>query len=434
MSLIRNGTLLFAILRPIVRSGARIFMRRIQVVGLEDFPTDKPVVLIANHQNAMLDPVLLCVFTPKQLHWLARADVFKNPFIRKILTQLNMMPVYRERDGVENIRDENNKIFEECFERLKDGAVISMFPEGTHRGKKQLLTFKKGLGRLAVGAIDSGKLSTDLYILPVGLDYSTYYDFGPEFLIKVGEPIKANQFYSPENPSGSVNSLIDVSSKALSRLIIDINDDKTHDDVIALRDLCFVASGENSLALQFDFYKRFSIEVMESDFLKPLGKDVEIYLDGIKSNQLNERESAVDSTEQFLRICLLGLFLPVYLAGRTFYLPVERWINYFVSSKVKDPLFFNSLRLAFWTFLAPLYSVLILSIIGLVVGWSLKQALLIIALIMLSGRIALGWLRLYNRWRDARNWIKFVSSNDERSRQWKITRHNILTALYSLKK
>lgn len=434
MPLIKNGTLLFAILRPIIRSGARIFMRRIQVVGLENFPTDKPVVLIANHQNAMLDPVLLCVFTPKQLHWLTRADVFKNPFIRKILTQLNMMPVYRERDGVENIRDENNKIFEECFQRLGDGAVICMFPEGTHRGKKQLLTFKKGLGRLAVGAIDSGKLSTDLYILPIGLDYSTYYDFGPECLIKVGEPIKANPFYSQENPSGSVNSLIDASFKALSGLMIDISDDKTHDNVIALRDLCFVASGENSLALQFDFYKRFSIEVMESNFLKPIDRDVEVYLDGIKSNQLNEKESAVDSTEQFLRICALGLFLPVYLIGRTFYMPVERWINYFVSSKVKDPLFYNSLRLAFWTFLAPLYSVLILSIIDFVVGWSLKQSFLIIALMMLSGRIALGWLRLYNRWRDARNWIKFISSNDERSRQWKIARHNILTALYSLKK
>ncbi len=433
MSLIKNGTLLYAVLRPILRSGARIFMRRIHISGMEKFPQDKPVILISNHQNAMLDPVLLCVFAPKQLHWLARADVFKNPLIKKVLFKINMMPVYRERDGVENLRDENNKVFEECFSRLGNGAVISLFPEGTHRGRKELIPFKKGLGRLATGALESKKISPDLCILPVGLDYSSYYDFGPELLIKVGDPIRVIDFYTEENSLSSANDILLESASALNNLMINIIGDEWYDEMIALRDICFVASGESRLDKQFDFYRAFT-ENARNGFMQQHQSDIEVYLKGVTRYALDERESSVDSTEQFLRLSLLALFLPVYLLGRTFYFPIERLINGFVRKNVKDPLFYNSIRLAFWTILGPIYTVVAVSIIGIIASWTLKNTFIIIALVMLSGRIALEWVRLLQRCRNANKWLKFVTSKSEEANQWISARTNILNALCSFKK
>ena len=55
-----------------------------------------------------------------------------------------MLPVYRERDKVEGMFDKNDQIFKECYARIASGAVIALFPEGTHRGRKQLFQFKKG--------------------------------------------------------------------------------------------------------------------------------------------------------------------------------------------------------------------------------------------------------------------------------------------------
>jgi 1-acyl-sn-glycerol-3-phosphate acyltransferase len=123
----------YEMLRPFVWSGIHFFFRRVVIAGAHRVPKNRPVIIVANHQNALLDPVVLCVSTTSQLHWLTRADVFKQPLVNRFLRRINMLPVYRERDRVANLHDRNNEIFQQCYTRLKDNAVIGIFPEGTHR-------------------------------------------------------------------------------------------------------------------------------------------------------------------------------------------------------------------------------------------------------------------------------------------------------------
>ena len=428
--------LLYGTLRPIVRLGARVFMRRLVITGLENFPKDKPVILISNHQNAMLDPVLICVFTPKQLHWLARADVFKNPLVKKILSRLNMMPVYRERDGVDNIREENQKIFEECFRRLSKNAVVAMFPEGGHRGRKQLSPFKKGVGRLSLGAMEFLG-DKDIYILPVGLDYSGYYDYHPEFYLEVGSPISLKPFYekSKVDFNGAMNDLIAKGTEELQNLMIDVKDEKSYDWIMKMRELVMSVASDGSFKSQFKYYREFTKKATTSDFVSKNENLIEQYFSLNEKHRLDELENNVTISKQFLRLVLLGFLLPIYLLSRTFYLPIERFIEGFVKKNIKDLLFKNSIRMAFFTFLGPIYTIAIFSIVSIFLGWTFSTTLLIIASTMVGGRLAIAWLRIYNRWQKGRRWLRWNKNiNSTEFENWSKLRSGILSRISELMK
>ncbi len=428
--------LLYGILRPILRIGARVFMRRMVITGLENFPLNQPVILISNHQNAMLDPVLICVFTPKQLHWLARADVFKNPFIRKILHRINMMPVYRERDGMENIREENQRVFEECFRRLNGDAVIAIFPEGGHRGKKQLTSFKKGLGRLSFGAMDflNGK---DIAILPVGLDYSGYYDYHPEFYLEIGKPISLQSFYqkSKIDCNTAMADLIATSTDALQALMIDLKKEEYYDWGIKMRELVMSNAPHHSFESQFKHYREFTKRAEKNNFFEENIQTISQYFAINEAQGIDELENNVTSGKQWGRLLLLGLLLPIYFLARSFYLPVERFVEGFVKKNIKDLLFKNSIRMAFFTFLGPIYTAVVVSILGAFLGWTFSTSLLIIASALIAGRLAIAWLRIYHRWQKGNRWLRWNKNSASADfESWSKLRVTILTCLNDLMK
>lgn len=410
-----KNSIVYAILRPIVELGARIFMRQLSIRGMEHFPKDKPVLLISNHQNAMLDPVLLCVLLPRQLHWLTRSDVFKKGFVERFLHQLNMMPVYRERDGVDDLRSKNQMIFEECYRRLSGGAVIAMFPEGTHRGRKQLIPFKKGLARLVFGAHQADV--KDLHILPIGLDYSGFYDYHPELVMRVGKPIAVNQYVTNGESAQEMNRLLADTRSALSSLMIDVQKDECYDAIIGLRELVMTAAPAKGFGNAFDYYLSFSKRFEENADAHIIQIATE-YLEISSRFKIDDLEANTSSGKQNMRLIGLGIFLPIYLIGRTVYAPLERRIERFIKKAIKDLLFKNSLRLALYTFLAPLYTVLLCIIPALILDWSFITTICIIAILMIFGRLAIFWLRMYHRWRKGNRWLKWMKTASAERKQW----------------
>ena len=90
----------YGVLKQITGFIHHLFYRRIFVHGIENIPTDKPVIFAPNHQNALMDPLIILYTTPFQTYFLARADIFKRPMLRKLFTFFKMLPVYRIRDGI----------------------------------------------------------------------------------------------------------------------------------------------------------------------------------------------------------------------------------------------------------------------------------------------------------------------------------------------
>jgi 1-acyl-sn-glycerol-3-phosphate acyltransferase len=166
----RRISILYAIMKPCVNWAIRLFYRNLHVRNSAQIcNVGAPVLLISNHQNALMDPLLCCITSPKQLNFLTRADVFKNPVAKKVLTGLNMLPVYRPHDKV-NIIESNAPTFRESLTRLENNQIISLFPEGTHQPDQNLKPFKKGAARLIGDVFDAGKCDKIILCILVILD------------------------------------------------------------------------------------------------------------------------------------------------------------------------------------------------------------------------------------------------------------------------
>lgn len=95
---------------------------RFRIFHADRVPRTGGVVLICNHQS-FLDPVLATVALPRECHYMARDTLFKQPLFRRMIDSLNAFPVKRGSADVGAIK--------ETLKRLKRGALVTVFPEGT---------------------------------------------------------------------------------------------------------------------------------------------------------------------------------------------------------------------------------------------------------------------------------------------------------------
>ena len=81
-----------------------IFYRKISVIGKKNLPKDTPLFFAPNHQNALMDALIILCSIKEQPVFIARADIFKNKTIARILIAMKILPAYRIRDGKENLK------------------------------------------------------------------------------------------------------------------------------------------------------------------------------------------------------------------------------------------------------------------------------------------------------------------------------------------
>jgi|GEM_PF-3631479 len=179
----KKGSFWYSMLRIWVWYFLRKFYSRIEVSGIKKLPATGPVLLLANHRNALMDALLLGCINPRPINFLARSSVFRLPF-DGVLRYLNMLPVYRERDGWDSL-EKNNGVFEECSMRLAGGEVIAIFPEGRHHQEEYLFPLKKGFARIGYEALVNN--CGGVYIQPVGINYEKIQAYNRRVYIRYGD-------------------------------------------------------------------------------------------------------------------------------------------------------------------------------------------------------------------------------------------------------
>ena len=110
---------IYAFLRHYVDFMLRMAYRRIKYVGLEKVPADGAVIYAPNHTNALMDALVILAMDRKQKVFVARADIFRNPKVAKILRFLKIMPIMRIRDGMDEVR-KNTEIIHKSVDVLLD--------------------------------------------------------------------------------------------------------------------------------------------------------------------------------------------------------------------------------------------------------------------------------------------------------------------------
>jgi 1-acyl-sn-glycerol-3-phosphate acyltransferase len=203
-----------------------------KVVGRENIPKNKPIMLLANHQNALMDPLMIAINCRVKPFFLARSDLFKNPLVSTFLHYLQMMPIYRFRDGRETLKN-NPAIFKKCGDLLVQGETVMLFPEGNHGILRRVRwPMRKGFVRMIFCALEK-EPDLDIRILPVGLNYLKAEGFPDSVSMYIGKDFAVQDYYDPNDLTESEIKLKDEIYKRLKVLTTHIPDEETYDNVLA---------------------------------------------------------------------------------------------------------------------------------------------------------------------------------------------------------
>lgn len=173
---------------------AAVFYRRVEVRGLRHLPPRGPVILCANHVNALADGIVVQSTCPRPIHPLARSGLFRNPLLRPVLRAIRAIPIYRRRTGAdEDVRSKNADSFRRIFETLAEGRVVLIFPEGQSHSDPMLRPLKTGAARLALGLrehMGTGEHDAEAQVVPVGLLFTRKGRFRSNVLVRYGKPLR----------------------------------------------------------------------------------------------------------------------------------------------------------------------------------------------------------------------------------------------------
>jgi 1-acyl-sn-glycerol-3-phosphate acyltransferase len=384
----KNWSIIYKICYAIVRTGMRTYFKRYELHNFEQLPKDTGLLFAANHQNAFLDPIVLAAHLKKPVYFLTRADIFKKKLVNKILRKVHMLPVFRQRDGVDTV-EKNKGTFNQCHDILYNKEHVLIFPEGNHNYKKNLRTpLKKGISRIALGAAEKYNFKMKLYIIPLGIDYSNHFNMNAEMLSTVGKPIDVSDYYQAyqKNPTDTINKLNKEIALQLEEIMLDIKDQENYQAIYNLLHKFPIQSKKKTISNKVNFQRELlqkieSIQCNNSEQYHLLINNIESLFQTTKKHSLrpylfSKKEKEQNSKNIIIGGALLFLLLPFHLIGLLInYLPYKSPV-WFVQSKVKDIHFHSSLKLVLGVVFFGLFWGILLLFIGLVFGWKINLCFL----------------------------------------------------------
>lgn len=127
---------------------------RVKIIGKENVPKEGSLIFCGNHRT-YLDPPLIVVTAGRDMRFLAKEELRKNP----LFAFLGMLyqGIYVKRDA------KDIGPLKESIKTLKAGGCIGLFPEGTRNGME-----KNEGGKLKNGATYMA-IKTGAKIVPIGI-------------------------------------------------------------------------------------------------------------------------------------------------------------------------------------------------------------------------------------------------------------------------
>lgn len=388
----------------------RRFYGEFIIKGKENLPTDNSALIFApNHLNALMDALAVSSLLPprKAAIFLARADLFSNKTVAKLMEFAKIMPAFRMRDGYENL-EKNNRVFFKAIDVLRFGHSICMMPEGGQGEERKIRPLVKGIFRLALDAQQEFGTNRKVKIVPVGIDLGDIAKCGKHMIIHVGEPIDVQSYMESYeiNPAAAMNDMREILRQRLSDLTIDlatsenyetfetITEIMAHEYVDDVTDKSVNTTFEQFRLRQEAAKKLVQIEQEKPEFMSELNRLSNNYNKLLhqlrfKSSIFSNLKSDETSSWRFIR---LFLTLPVFLFGFiTNFLPtfVPVWIRKAITVDYKG--FHSSIQFGLGVFLFPIFYVLQAVLFQLIVGVSWWAVLLFFALQYFTRKFALDW-------------------------------------------
>ena len=336
---IKNWTLPYALVYVLVWFTKQGYFTRVFRKGLANIPKNKPLIFAANHQNSLIDPIVIATTNRYPVFFLTKSDVFKNPMIAKILYSFNMLPIYRERDGAD-FKEKNIAIFNRCSEILANDGRIIIFPEGSHNIENRLRPLKKGIARIAAQA--NNETEEDIWIVPVGLNYSNTRNKSADLLVSYGKAINASEIFQSigqvKNENELFLPLMNEIESGLRNEMLDYSQKEFYDVYDFL--LSKVRRKRTTLIKKFKWNKEKNLKLTQF-FNSQISetKGIKDKVEGINNacEEHNLRPYLFDKKSQSIGLNILGLIIGFPLAAYGF-------VNSFIPAIIPQKLLLDNLK------------------------------------------------------------------------------------------
>lgn len=362
-------------LRYYVDCVLKLSYRKIRYVGRERIPSDGAVIYAPNHTNTLMDALVILAMDHKAKVFVARADIFRNPKIAKILSWLKMMPIMRARDGYDEIK-KNQETFDRAVSVLRDRVPFCIFPEGRHQAKFSSLPLSKGIFRIAFQAQEQMP-DMPLYIVPIGIRYGSFFRFRSTARVQIGEPINVREYIAQHGDRSQAEQMVemkDILAERMQQSIFYIPNDENY---YAVYEICAATvkqqaklhrkPKQNKLDAHFEANNITCHQIEQLKEQEP-EKAKQLLQLGAEASAIrrSKRISLASVSVRFpilsriLKTLFVILTLPYCAPVSILTLPIKG-LCAFLFTKFKDKAFYNSVRflvnLVIWPLLMIIYSI-----------------------------------------------------------------------------
>lgn len=213
---------LFPLLRLVSGAGVALFYDKVTVEGQHRLPSGGLLVGAGPHSNHMMDSVMMgYALGRSDIFFMAYSTLYQGalvgPLLGRIedqnlrnrlqrfedtvrlafLRSINLIPINRSRDGRDSHvdREQNLILLEEAAQRVADGHVVVIYPDGGSPSGYALGKVESGAGQLALAvARRLRERGQEASLVCAGIDYTGFFEpFGSRATVSFGTPTSLTQ-------------------------------------------------------------------------------------------------------------------------------------------------------------------------------------------------------------------------------------------------
>ena len=267
------------VLREAFRRLMRLYFRDIERVGVPPGPDTRGRVIVSNHTNALIDPILVLTDAACEISPVAKSTLWSIPGLRWLLDRAGAVPIVRRKDTPDKDAASNALMFEKIADHLAGGGNLLIFPEGTSHSEPHLAPLRTGAARMLLAAERRSGIAPTFQA--AALEFDARAEFRSRCLVLWG-PVRRFADQVGANDEDRVRAATAVMEQDLGELLVE---GETHDErlrVARVAELLANDDGDRSLGTWSGIGRRVelanrTLRTVDADAVARVGERVDAY-------------------------------------------------------------------------------------------------------------------------------------------------------------